>query len=177
MHALPARVARDSIHPTQYSLNKPLSMPRKVKDSLQWWTCLHNVCAGVPFLQIPLEMISTTDTSLLDWGAHLNNLSVQGRWSISESTLHINILELRAVRNACAHFLPLIENKTIQIMTDNVASLFHINKERRGHSLCTVAMKLWKRCIQQITVSADYPLGSQNIMTDILSRKFSHDHE
>lgn len=55
--------------------------------------------------------ILTTDASLVGWGAHLDNHKISGKWSPTESTLHINLLEFRAVRNACAHFLLLIKGK------------------------------------------------------------------
>ncbi|KAG6924101.1 hypothetical protein G0U57_018298, partial [Chelydra serpentina] len=37
--------------PHRYSLNRRLTMPRRVKDSLTWWTQPKNVCSGVPFQQ------------------------------------------------------------------------------------------------------------------------------
>ena len=38
-----------------------------------------------------------TDASKRGWGAHLNELTARGTWSLPESKLHINHLELKAV--------------------------------------------------------------------------------
>lgn len=129
----------------RHSLQKLfLSMPMKLKDSLLWWTQPKNSCVGVPFLQLAPTMILTTDASLICWGAHLHTHTVQGRWSLTEFTLHINLLELQEVCNACLYFLPLITHCTIRVMTDNSACMFYINRQgrARSHLLCLEALKL-----------------------------------
>lgn len=67
-----------------------------------------------------------------------------------KGSTHINVLKLHAVRNACHHFLPIIKNKMIKIMMDNIMCMFYINRqgEAKSHSLCTEAMKLWNWCIK-----------------------------
>lgn len=61
------------------------------------------------------------------WWPHVGIHTIQGKWSTQETQLLLKLLELRAVRNASIHFLPLIRNRAIKIMTDNVASMFYIN--------------------------------------------------
>lgn len=68
-------------------------------------------------------------------GTHLNICRVQGKWSLMEAVLHINLLEVRVVRNSCAHFLPFIRDTLTKIMTDNTACMFYINCQGGARSL------------------------------------------
>lgn len=117
--------------PHRHSINRRLTMPSRVKDSLRWWTQHTNVYSGVPFQQKPETITLTTDTSLVGWGAHLGDSTIQGRWSPEESNLHINLLELRVVQNTCQRFLPLIRDRTVQILRDNLATVL-CKSPRRG---------------------------------------------
>ena len=72
------------------------------------------------------------------WGASLVEHTAMGTWSLPESKLHINYLEIKAVllalkeiRNFC------LKNITV-IATDNTTVVTHIKKEgdEAGPSLC-----------------------------------------
>lgn len=120
------------------------------------------------------------DTSLIGRDTHIHHHAIQGQWSPTETQLHINLLELRAVCNVCLHFLPQIINKTVGVRTSNITCIFYINWQggARSQSLCIEAMRLWNWCISHnITVSASYCPGCQNITADILSRQFFQDHK
>lgn len=154
-------------------LDKPLSMPSKVKHSLEWWKDSMNVCVGVPFTLSSPTLLLIMEASLIDRAVHLNSHKVQGKWFPSESTLHINLLELKAVRNAYAHFLPLIRDTNTKIMTDNIMYMHYLNCHggTRSSSQCTEALKLWNWCIcQNVLISAAYLLGVQNITAESLSQ-------
>lgn len=60
---------------------------------------------------------------------------------MTESHLHIKLLELRAVRNVCSLFLVIIKDKTVQILIDNMPCMFYIDKGERDHTL-----SVWKQC-------------------------------
>lgn len=114
-------------------------------------------------------------------GSTLTSHFTRGSWSPTEALLHINLLELQAVHNVCTQFLPMIKQKTIQILTDNVACMFYMNRQGprgRSHSLCVEAMRLWNWCITHNShITASYRLRHQNTTADALSRNFSQDHE
>lgn len=76
-------------------LDKPLYVPSRVKHFLGWWKDGVNVSSGIPFTQPLPALLLTTDASLIGWDAYLNNLVTQGKWSLTEATFHINLLELR----------------------------------------------------------------------------------
>lgn len=109
-----------------------------------------NLCRGVPFHPHSPVLMLTTDTSQIDYGAHLGEHKAQGCWSLSEMRLHINLLELRDIRQGGA----------------------------RSHSLCTEAIKLWNWCVQHhIKVTTSYLPACHNTTVYTLSRHFSEEHE
>ena len=63
------------------------------------------------------------------WGAHLNELTARGTWSLPESKLHINHLELKSVFLALKEFKDLVSNNIVLVDTDNTTVVAYINKE------------------------------------------------
>ena len=79
------------------SLEKIIPLPRSLHPHLQWWLNESNVLQGQPLHPIKHALQMFTDASKEGWGAHLNELTARGSWSVPESKLHINYLELKAV--------------------------------------------------------------------------------
>ena len=79
------------------SLEKVIPIPRSLYPHLQWWLQEDNVLTGQPLHPIKLALQIFTDASKEGWGAHLNEFTARGTWSLPESKLHINYLELTAV--------------------------------------------------------------------------------
>ncbi len=61
-----------------------------------------------------------TDTSTEGWGSYLEGQETSGTWNNQEKTLHINIVELRAVRLATTHFSVHLAVKQQLLTTDNM---------------------------------------------------------
>ena len=80
-----------------------------------------------------------TDVSNQGWGAHLENMTVSGNWADQEKSLHINVLELKAVFLALKSFQNKILNKRILIATDNATVVSYLNKQGGTH--------LWDMCL------------------------------
>ena len=70
-----------------------------------------------------------TDASKEGWGAHLGNFTTRGTWSVPESHLHINFLELKAVLLALKRSQHLVQGKVVLVATDNTTVVAYINKE------------------------------------------------
>ena len=71
--------------------------------------------------------------------AHLNERTARGTWSLPESKLHINFLELKAVFLALKEFQDLCLNNIVLVATDNTTVVAYINKEegmKSGPLLC-----------------------------------------
>ena len=79
------------------SLEKVIPIPRSLHPHLQWWLEEGNVLIAQPLHSIKHALQIFTDASKEVWGAHLNEHMARGTWSLPESKLHINHLELKAV--------------------------------------------------------------------------------
>ena len=139
----------------------------------QWWLEESNVLQGQPLHPIKHALQIFTDTSKEGWGAHLNERTARGSWSVPESKLHINYLELKAVFLALKEFQDLCTNKIVLVATDNTMVVAYINKERgmRSGPLCALLWRILIWCSQrQVTLKARHIPGRLNVIADKLSR-------
>ena len=95
---------------------------------------------GQPLHPLKHALQIFTDASKEGWGTHLNEYTARGTWSLPESKLHINHLELKAVFLALKEFQDLISNNIVLVATDNTTVVAYINKEEgmNSGSLCTL---------------------------------------
>jgi hypothetical protein len=80
-----------------------LFLSEKAKCDLLWWirsipTSFNLISRDSP------EFTLYTDSSLIGWGAHLNDQTCGDNWRASEKENHINYLELLAIYLACKAF-------------------------------------------------------------------------
>ena len=122
------------------SLEKIIPLPRTLHPHLQWWLKEDNVLQGQPLHPVKHALQIFTDASKKGWGAHLNEFTARGSWSVPESKLHINYLELKAVFLALKEFQDLCVDKTVLVATDNTTVVAYINKEggMRSGPLCAL---------------------------------------
>ena len=95
------------------SLEKLIPLPKSLHPHLRWWLEESNVLQGQPLHPIRHALQVFTDASKEGWGAHLNEFTARGSWSVPESKLHINYLELKAVFLALKEF----QNLCLQVHT------------------------------------------------------------
>ena len=108
------------------SLEKVIPIPRSLHPHLQWWMEESNVLQGQPLHPVKHALQIFTDASKEGWGAHLER-TARGSWSIPESKLHVNYLELKAVFLALKEFQDLCTNKIVLVATGNTAEVSYIN--------------------------------------------------
>ena len=128
---------------------------------------------GQPLHPLKHALQMFTDASKEGWGAHLDEHTARGTWSLPESKLHINHLELKAVFLALKEFRTLCCNKTLLIVTDNTTVVAYINKEggMKSGSLCALLWRILSWCTrQQVTLRACHIPGRLNVIADKLSR-------
>ena len=111
------------------SLEKVISVPKSLHPHLRWWLEESNVLLGQPLHPLKHALQIFTDASKEGCGAHLDEHTARGTWSLPESKLNINHLELKAVFLALKEFRNLVCNKTVLIATDNTTVVAYINKE------------------------------------------------
>ena len=139
---------------------------------LQWWISQLTHPVGVPLVPPPTTLTIFTDASERGWGAHVGLQEFQGTWSEEESALHINILEMRAVRLALLTLNPPPQTSML-IATDNSTVKSYINKQggTRSCSMMQETGLLFNLIIQrQWNVRARHIAGKLNVLADRLSR-------
>ena len=161
--------------------NSILVLSSSAREDLRWWLeCV------VPLRPSSLASFSPshrmeTDASLVGWGAFQHSGSfTQGHWSSSESELHINFLELKAVFLGVQALFPGSSPTSLLVICDNTPTVSYINHTggTRSRPLCDLALELWDYCLSHnIWLKAVYHRGSDNVHADELSRVFSDNHD
>ena len=155
------------------SLEKVIPVPKSLHPHLRWWLEESNVLLGQPLHPLKHALQIFTDASKEGWGAHLDEHTARGQWSLPESKLHINHLELKAVFLALKEFRTLVFNKTVLVAPDNTTVVAYINKEggMKSGSLCALLWRILSWCTrQQVTLRARHIPGRLNVIADKLSR-------
>ena len=155
------------------SLEKVIPLPKSLHRHLRWWLEESNVLQGQPLHPIKHALQIFTDASKEGWGVHLNERTARGSWSVPESRLHINYLELKAVFLALKEFQDLCTGKIVLLATDNTTVVSYINKEggMRSGPLCALLWRILTWCSQrQVTLKARHIPGRLNVIADKLSR-------
>ena len=155
------------------SLEKFIPIPASLHPHLKWWLEENNVLQGQPLHPLSHALQIFTDASKEGWGAHLEEHTARGVWSLPESKLHINYLELKAVFLALREFQNLCSGKIVLVATDNTTVVSYINKEggMRSGPLCALLWRIWTWCTtNQVTLKARHIPGWLNVVADKLSR-------
>ena len=93
------------------------------------WLEKSNVLPGQPLHTLKHALQIFTEASKEGWGAHLNRHTARGTWSLPESKLHINHLELKAVFLALKEVKDLCSNNIVlKAIADFLLYLFQDRK-------------------------------------------------
>ena len=162
--------------PNRDNLSDWIPIKPSLHPSLLWWLDQERLSEGVPLTPPSPSLQLITDSSREGWGAHLEPLGllVSGIWTAQESLLHINNLELRAVRLAVSHFQSQIRNNCVLVSTDNTTVVSHILKQGGTHSLSLFqeTLHLFTVCHDLgVSLQAKHIPGRLNVLADGLSRK------
>jgi ribonuclease HI len=144
-----------------------------IAQVLSWWTDPVHLWSGVPLHRPTPTVRLFTDASTQGWGAHCEGSTFQGLWSTQESTLHINVLEMRAVLLAIEQLEP-APGSVLLVATDNSTVVAYVNKQGGLRS-----SQLWHetRLLFSLLESRDLSLrarhipGRLNVIADQLSRQ------
>ena len=153
---------------------KKIKVPHALHCHLRWWGCSHAMHNGT-FLHDPQpQAIVFTDASDTGWGAHCMGEEIQGSWLPSETHLHINILEMKAVLIAIRHFAPTLKGKVVLFLCDNSTTVWHL-KKMGGVEVWQLNVLAWlifsKAAKWGILLQARHIPGALNVIADRLSRK------
>ena len=124
---------------------KVIPIPRSLHPRLQWWLKEDNVLTDQPLHPIKHALQIFTDTSIEGWGAHLDEHTARGTWSLLGSKLHINYLELKAIFLALKEFpRPLLKQDSTCSNRQHHGSAIHKQGRRHevGPTLCSTMENL-----------------------------------
>ena len=146
-------------------------------SDLNWWIGNMDAFPKPIRLSKVSVNIETDASSEIGWGAHLitkNNPRVKagGPWSAEEKHLHINILELLAVKMSLNSVGRYLKYEHILIKTDNSTVVACINKQGSSKKkLNRLTRQIWDKMISKHNyISATYIPGKLNVVSDKESR-------
>lgn len=164
------------LFPDQTKLDDETPVSLELQNTLQIWTNLDWLQSSVPIRPKKVQAFVTTDASMVGWGAHMNDHTIQGVWNSEESNFHINNLELLAIDRALKHFLPYLKGLSVVIHGDNTTSLAYLRKQggTKSENLSILAENILTWChLNNITISVEFVPGKLNVLADQLSRASS----
>ena len=102
-------------------LDHQITISSMIRFHLNWWMDTDRFALGTAIHPPDPIVFLFTDSSHYEWGAHLElmRLSFHGRWMEDQSQLHINILEMMAIRFALKKAITFIHHSCIMISTDS----------------------------------------------------------
>ena len=158
-------------------LNYKILMLSVLLHSLRWWSLASNLTIGLPFIRPPHTHVFTTDVSLGGWGGHLKKIGmIQGPlfaddFLLKEQQLHINLLELRAIRKVLEICETQITGQLFLIECDNQSAVAYVNNKggTRLHTLSLETQRLYEWTLpRQIIILVVHCPGIDNILADFL---------
>ena len=161
--------------PHIFPLDHPITINGMIRSHLLWWINPSGFETGTTIHPPDPKFFLYTDASHFGWGAHLKPtaLSFHGRWIEDQSQLHINMLEMMAIRLALKQAITFIHHSCIMISTDNTTVVSYINKQGGTHSpnLCVEVWEILNWCLEHdIVIRVRHIPGKFNILADRLSR-------
>ncbi|XP_046573530.1 uncharacterized protein LOC124281640 [Haliotis rubra] len=144
-------------------------------EELKWWMTNLTNFNGKPIMTAHPDVILQTDATKKGWGAICGQRSTGGRWSEIEQSMHINVLELKAIYLALLTFCKGIKDQSIMVQVDNQTAMAYVNRfGAKSVSLLQVTKQIWGFCLQNRMFStAVYLPGVENIHADWESRHFN----
>jgi len=163
-----------SLRCNEGNFDQYVTITEPVISELSWW--IRNI--GSAYKNISETEISKTiytDASRLGWGIFSNNISNGGKWDHKEQELHINALELLAIKYGIKAFCHKT-NLHIKIMCDNSTAIAYIkNMGGMQSNICNkIAKDIWDWCeYRSIWITPTFIPGKLNVDADNASRLFN----
>ena len=155
------------------SYKEKIILSDQALGKLQWWIENLKYFNGRYLIQAKPQRVTQTDAPLEGWGANSMGVETGEKRSVEERKLHINILELLAVKNSILAFTKEKTINPIDIQTDNTTALSYLLKMggTTDKTLVDLSKDIWKYLIlKQITITAEHLPAILNTRVDWQSR-------
>ena len=150
-----------------------ITLNTKSRTELTWWIESLRFCNDRTFSQLNPQVIIQTYASLTRWGAVYNGVPTSVQWSEEERTLHINVLELLAIKLALVSFSKWKKMKAIHFQKDNKAAWSYLLKmggTKNDH--IRLIKEIWHYLLNHnMAITAEYLPSVLNTVADRESRK------
>lgn len=161
------------------NFNSSMTISKEVNEDLHWWK--NNITNTFrPIRSFQFQKTIFTDASPSGWGAFCNKQRANGPWSVLESQLHINSLELIAVLFGLKCFAKEESDCDILLRVDNTCAISYINKKGgvKFPMLNNICRQIWQFCeSRNILIYASYIKSAENKEADEESRKSASETE
>ena len=121
---------------TQGPYCKRVILNRNSKEELQCWIQSLKICNGRYLAQSHSQGLIQTDATGEGKDAVCQGMSTEGQSSKEEQLLHINVLELKAVRLALLTFSNHKSLKAVHFQIDNTTALLYLVKMGKQGNKC-----------------------------------------
>ncbi|XP_057296294.1 uncharacterized protein LOC130625258 [Hydractinia symbiolongicarpus] len=148
-------------------------LKRESLEELLRWVNNLKLYNGRSLMQPQAQSLLQTDASLKGWGAVCQGTRTGGMWSQTEQILHINVLELLAIKLALLSFHKMKQFASVHIQADNMTALSYLLKMggTKNLTMIKIAKEIWDfLLLHKITITAEYLPGCLNIKADWESR-------
>ena len=142
---------------------------------LRWWISQMQSWNGKSMISAGPDLTLTSDASKRGWGATLGSERAQGLWTQEETSLHINVLELKGALFALRTFAQDLRKVHVHLKLDNRTAVAYIQKMggTRSARMLPITQEIWKFALdREIVLSAEYLPGSLNSEADWQSRNY-----
>ena len=160
-------------HTSVHSRDSPVPLDVELRESLRVWTDPQFLSSRVS-MSPPLPSLQLmTDASMTGWGGILVPHSISGTWPENLRGSSINFLELMAIFLSVQHFLPLLQFKCVQVLTDNTTAIACIRNQgtQRSPKLLSLTQSLLEFCHHHsIQLATKHICGTLNVLADKNSR-------
>ena len=156
----------------QDSQEQQVFVPPEVSSALAWWRTQLQHPQGVPLIEPDYDVHIFTDASTYGWGGDVITTTFKEAWTLEETRLTINVLEMRAVINTLKK-MDCPPQSRILVASDNNTTVAYLN-----HQGGTRSWQMMRETYQlyQIAQEKDWYLkarhiaGKLNTTADKLSR-------
>ena len=163
------------IYKKEISLPLNSSSEPKFNSGTIWWVNNLEIWNGKSILSPINKTIIQTDASQKGWGAYCQKISIGGQWTLQESRLHINLLQIKAINLTLLTFHKMFSLKSAHFQVDKTAVLSYLMKMggTGSREMTALAKEIWEFALpQKIIITAEYLPEKLNVRADWASRNF-----